>query len=147
MTLSLHWQNFTQVKKLSRMLCFNHFVLFQTHRVLSRPYIEFLASSGISFSICQVRWFSSCLNRFFLRVGQMKPNFLRIWFTCGVCFGLISMVMSVFLLSLLVFNTFRRVPVQEQVLTPVVSIVTSSIRNFVIYSCTPEFNFKIPTII
>jgi S2P endopeptidase len=47
---------------------------------------------------------------------------MKIWFNCGVVFGLLAMVMSVFLLTLLVFNTFRQQPVDQQVLTPVVCI-------------------------
>jgi hypothetical protein len=69
------------------------------------------------------------MNRLFLRLGQMKPRFLRWWFTFGVVFGLIAMFLAVFLLSLMIFNTFRREQhVEQQVLTPVV-------RKYFVKSC------------
>ncbi|PVD28050.1 hypothetical protein C0Q70_10631 [Pomacea canaliculata] len=57
-------------------------------------------------------------NRCFLRMGQWRPGFLRLWFTAGVFFALVAMLLSVFLLSLLAFNTIRQKPVEQQVLTP-----------------------------
>ncbi|KAK3097010.1 hypothetical protein FSP39_005560 [Pinctada imbricata] len=52
-------------------------------------------------------------------MAQWKPYFLKMWFTCGVLFGLVAMLLSMFLLTLLVVNTVRRQPVEQQVLTPV----------------------------
>ena len=60
------------------------------------------------------------MNRMFVRLAQWRPHFLRTWFTCGVFFGLVAMMLSVFLLSLMVFNTLTRNTVENQVLTPVV---------------------------
>ena len=56
-----------------------------------------------------------------MRLGSWKPKFMKTWFMCGVCFGLIAMVLSVFLLTIMVVNTIKQKPVEQQVLTPVVS--------------------------
>ncbi|KAK7494826.1 hypothetical protein BaRGS_00013953 [Batillaria attramentaria] len=85
----------------------------------SRQYLHFLDKTGLSVSICQLRWYSPAFNRCFLRLGQWRPAFLRLWFTAGVFFALVTMLLSVFLLSLLAFNTVRQKPVEQQVLTPV----------------------------
>lgn len=91
----------------------------KSHKAWSRHYIHFLDRTGLCISICQLRWYSTFLNRTFLRIGQWRPNFLKAWFTCGVVFGLLAMLLSMFLLTLLVINTFRKQPVEQQVLTPV----------------------------
>ncbi|XP_064618004.1 membrane-bound transcription factor site-2 protease-like [Liolophura sinensis] len=94
-------------------------VFLKAKRRYSRSYLQFLDGTGLSVSICQLRWFSTWFNRLFVRIAQWKPGFLRAWFTMGIVFALVAMVMSVFLLSLLVINTIRRQPVEQQVLTPV----------------------------
>ncbi|XP_021364579.1 membrane-bound transcription factor site-2 protease-like isoform X1 [Mizuhopecten yessoensis] len=91
----------------------------KSHKSWSRHYIHFLDRTGLAISICQLRWYSTFLNRTFLRIGQWRPNFLKVWFTCGVVFGLLAMLLSTFLLTLLVINTFRKQPVEQQILTPV----------------------------
>ncbi|XP_064629765.1 membrane-bound transcription factor site-2 protease-like [Lineus longissimus] len=92
----------------------------KTNEKFSRAYTYFLERCGVTVSIGQIRWYTTCMNRLFLRLGQMKPRFLRWWFTCGVLFGLIAMFLAIFLLSLMIFNTFRREQhVEQQVLTPV----------------------------
>ena len=96
-------------------------VWFQAHQLISRTYVELLTQTGVSVSIAQLRWYTTCLNRLFVRIGSWKPNFLKTWFTLGVCFGLIAMVMAVFLLTLMVVNTLWQKPVEQQILTPVVS--------------------------
>ena len=75
----------------------------------------------MSVSVCQMRWYSTMMNRTFVRLAQWRPHFLRTWFTCGVFFGLVAMLLSVFLLTLIVFNTLTRNTVENQVLTPIVS--------------------------
>ncbi|KAJ8317788.1 hypothetical protein KUTeg_004659 [Tegillarca granosa] len=93
----------------------------KTQKWSRRQYHDFQERTGLSVSICQFRWYSTWFNRTFLRLGQWKPNFMRLWFTVGVGFALLAMVLSMFLLTLLVINTFRKQPVDQQVLTPVVS--------------------------
>ncbi len=99
---------------------------FQAHRYWQHSYLNFLNRTGLSVSIGQLRCYTTCLNRLFLRLGQIQPNALKLWFNCGVVFGLISMVMSMCLLTLLVFNTLQKKPVEQQVLTPVVCNSTLS---------------------
>ncbi|ESO84863.1 hypothetical protein LOTGIDRAFT_221778 [Lottia gigantea] len=91
----------------------------KTKKPWSRNYLSFLENTGLSVSICQFRWYTSVFNRTFLRLGQWRPQFLRLWFTVGVLFGLVAMLISVCMLTLLIVNTFRQQPVEQQVLTPV----------------------------
>ncbi|KAL3881289.1 hypothetical protein ACJMK2_027744 [Sinanodonta woodiana] len=92
----------------------------KTQRWSSRTYIKFLDRTGFSVSICHFRWYSTTFNRTFVRLAQWKPHFLKTWFTCGVVFGLIAMLLSMIILSLMVYNTlFNRQAIDQQVLTPV----------------------------
>ncbi|XP_048767696.1 membrane-bound transcription factor site-2 protease-like isoform X2 [Ostrea edulis] len=91
----------------------------KTHKIYGRQYIKFLDRTGFSVSICQFRWYSTIFNRSFVRIGQWRPRLLRLWFTVGVYFGLVAMLLSICLLTLLVINTLRKQPVEQQVLTPV----------------------------
>jgi hypothetical protein len=113
---------------------------FQSKKALSRQYLHFLDKTGLSVHICQLRWYSPAFNRLFLRIGQWKPGFLRAWFTVGVFVALVTMLLSVFLLSLLVFNTIKQKPVEQQVLTPVVRIAfffkLNFVTLFVLFFCT-----------
>ena len=102
----------------------------QSKKSSSRQYLRFLDKTGLSVSICQLRWYSPVFNRCFLRVGQWRPSFLRLWFTAGVFVALVTMLLSVFLLCLLVYNTLRQEPVEQQVLTPVVIISLLFMFNF-----------------
>ncbi|XP_067675521.1 membrane-bound transcription factor site-2 protease-like [Haliotis asinina] len=102
----------------------------KTKKSTSRSYRHALDSSGLTVSVCQLRWYTNALNRMFLRVGQWNPRMLRLWFTVGVFFSLVAMLISIFVLTLLVLNTLRRQPVEHQVLTPVmpgVNLPTSQI--------------------
>ena len=96
-------------------------IYFQGHQSLSDSYLRFLGRTGLSVSVAQVRWYTTCFNRTFVRLGQWRPRFLHLWFTCGVYFGFVAMLFSVCILSLLVVNTIQQQPVEQQVLTPVVS--------------------------
>ncbi|XP_041353823.1 membrane-bound transcription factor site-2 protease-like isoform X2 [Gigantopelta aegis] len=110
-------------------------VFLKTKKSTSRSYIHILETSGVALSVCQLRWYTNSLNRTFLRVGQWQPHFLRMWFTVGVFFGLVAMLVSLFVLTLLVVNTLRRQPVEHQVLTPVmpgVNLPTSQISYYLL---------------
>ncbi|XP_005109480.1 membrane-bound transcription factor site-2 protease [Aplysia californica] len=109
--------------------------LKQSKKAIARRYLSFLDKSGLSVSVCQLRWYSPIFNRVFLRLGQWRPRFLRTWFTLGVIFSLLSMLVSIFILSLLVINTVRQSPVEHQVLTPVmpgVNLPTSQISYYML---------------
>ncbi|KAL5010403.1 hypothetical protein ScPMuIL_012708 [Solemya velum] len=101
-----------------------------------RQYVHFLEYTGLSVSICQLRCYATCLNRTFLRVGQNKPKYLKIWFTAGVFFGMFAMLISICILTLMVFNTLRRNTAdQQQVLTPVmpgVNLPTSQVSYYLL---------------
>ena len=108
------------------LLCF----MLQTQRWSARKYILWLDRTGFAVSVCQCRWYSAFFNRTFVRLAQWRPHFLKAWFTCGVFFGLVAMLLSVFLLSLLVYNTLARKHVEQQVLTPVVIIIVLMYREY-----------------
>ncbi|GAB1599416.1 membrane-bound transcription factor site-2 protease-like [Argonauta hians] len=98
-------------------------------------YFRFLERTGISISVGQLRWYTTCLNRLFIRLGQSKPFFLQMWFSFGVAFGLVSMLISMFVLTLMVFNTLSDQPVDQQVLTPVmpgVNLPTSQMSYYLL---------------
>ncbi|XP_052239042.1 membrane-bound transcription factor site-2 protease-like isoform X6 [Dreissena polymorpha] len=105
----------------------------KTQTLSARKYKAWLDRTGFSVSVCQLRWYSTWMNRTFVRLAQWRPQFLRTWFTCGVFFGLVAMLVSVLLLTLMVFNTLIRSTVENQVLTPImpgVNLPTSQISYY-----------------
>lgn len=115
-----HLRFYSVLLKIIPIETFSSELKFQSHKTYSRHYFKFLEQTGFSISICQCRWYSTLFNRSFVRIGQWRPRLLRLWFTVGVLFGLVAMLLSVCLLTLLVINTLRKEPVEQQVLTPVV---------------------------
>ncbi|XP_014787252.1 membrane-bound transcription factor site-2 protease [Octopus bimaculoides] len=108
---------------------------FKSYHLTALHYLRLLEETGISISIGQLRWYTTCFNRLFLRLGQFKPLFMHMWFSFGVAFGLISMVISLFVLTLMVFNTLSQQPVDQQVLTPVmpgVNLPTSQMSYYLL---------------
>lgn len=97
--------------------------IFQTNLSSQGKYLDFIHKTGLSVYVCQIRWYSTCLNRQFLRFGQWRKNFLKVWFTIGVVISLMFMIISIGLLTLMIINTLRKRPVEQQVLTPVVGFV------------------------
>ncbi|XP_074659161.1 membrane-bound transcription factor site-2 protease-like [Tubulanus polymorphus] len=111
-------------------------VFLKTNRFTYVWYISFLEKTGLSVSICQLRWFTTSFNRLFVRFGQCRPRFLKCWFNVGVIFGLVSMVISVFLLGLMVYNTLKKHPIEQQVLTPVMPGVNLPMHQISYYLLT-----------
>lgn len=111
-------------------------VFLKSKKSSSRQYLHFLDKTGLSVHICQLRWYSPIFNRIFLRIGQWRPGFLRMWFNVGVLVSLVVMLLSVFLLSLLVFNTIQQKPVDQQVLTPVMPGVNLPVSQIWYYMLT-----------
>jgi len=108
----------------------------KSKKSVARSYLSFLDKTGLSVSICQFRWHTTAFNRLFLRIGQWRPRFLRLWFTVGVAFSLLSMLASIFILSLLVINTVRQDPVEQQLLTPVMPGVNLPVNQISYYMLT-----------
>ena len=81
-------------------------MFLQSKKPSSRQYLHFLDKTGLSVSICQLRWYTPVFNRCFLRIGQWRPSFLRLWFTAGVFVALVMMLLSVFLLCLHIHKCF-----------------------------------------
>lgn len=109
---------------------------FKSHQRLSVPYFRVLHSTGLSVYIAQLRWYTTYFNRSFVRIGSSKAQILKTWFTLGVMFGMIAMVVSMLLLSMVIINTLRQQPVEQQVLTPVMPGVNLPMNQIVYYLFT-----------
>ena len=97
--------------------------ILQTNPPVSRYYLQFLDTTGLSVSIGQIRWYTTSFNRLLLRFGQWKARWLQAWFTGGMYFGVVAMFVAVILLVVTLINAVKRKPAEKQVLTPVVRIV------------------------
>ncbi|XP_069745591.1 membrane-bound transcription factor site-2 protease isoform X2 [Narcine bancroftii] len=62
-------------------------------------YEECLDKFGISVAPFHIRWQSSFFNRFFLKLGRWRPQFLHLWFNLGMGFGVVFMFVSIILLT------------------------------------------------
>ncbi|XP_059823704.1 membrane-bound transcription factor site-2 protease isoform X1 [Hypanus sabinus] len=62
-------------------------------------YEECLTKLGISIAPFHIRWQSTFFNRFFLKMGRWKPQFLYLWFSLGMGFGVVFMFISIILLT------------------------------------------------
>ncbi|ESN99309.1 hypothetical protein HELRODRAFT_107238 [Helobdella robusta] len=82
-------------------------------------YAEFLGKHGVTISTAQIGWFTTYFNRFFIKIGSKQSTFFKIWFSIGVVFSLVLLIMSMFLLLMIIFNTFTGYSVEQQILTPV----------------------------
>ena len=97
--------------------------VLQTNPAVSRYYLQFLDTTGLSVSIGQIRWYTTSFNRLLLRFGQWKSRWLQAWFTGGMYFGVVAMFVAVILLVVTLINAVKRKPAEKQVLTPVVRFV------------------------
>ncbi|XP_033112702.1 membrane-bound transcription factor site-2 protease-like isoform X2 [Anneissia japonica] len=104
----------------------------KTHKRYGLRYCEFQDRNGIQVTVAQVRWYSTCLNRVFLKVGQWKPALTRVWFTAGVWFGIAAMLSSIALLIWTLIKSFS-VEKKERVLTPVMPGVNLPLNQIVYY--------------
>ncbi|KAI8498651.1 Membrane-bound transcription factor site-2 protease [Branchiostoma belcheri] len=64
----------------------------------SRQYEHFLHRMGLSVSLGQVRWYTTGLNRMFVRLASWQSPWQRAWFSAGVWFAYAAMVGSIVLL-------------------------------------------------
>ncbi|EDO41093.1 predicted protein [Nematostella vectensis] len=92
--------------------------VLKNYRKYSRRYKEFLEDHGITMSLCQIRWYTTQLNRWFIWFGRLHPYLLHLWFSLGVFVGVGLMALSVMVLSLTLYQAFTK-EAPEQVLTPV----------------------------
>lgn len=108
----------------------------KTNSTVSRHYLHFLHYSGLSISIGQIRWYTTCFNRLLLRVGQWKPHWLQAWFTWGVYFGTLAMFGAVGVLGMTLINAAKQKPAEKQVLTPVMPGVNLPMNQISYYLLT-----------
>ncbi|CAH8565404.1 unnamed protein product [Schistosoma turkestanicum] len=94
-------------------------IALRTHPYTRNRYTEFLSQLGISFNLLQARLFTQRLNNCFHYICRFNCVPWNLWFSCGVIFAAISMVVSVCLLTLLAYNTLMHKPIETQVLIPV----------------------------
>ncbi|XP_031569993.1 membrane-bound transcription factor site-2 protease-like [Actinia tenebrosa] len=92
--------------------------LLKNYRRYSRRYEELLEENGISLLPCQIRWYTTRFNRWFIKLGKFHSYFLHIWFTIGTWVGVFMMFVSVGVLSLTLYKAFTK-EAPEQILTPV----------------------------
>ena len=95
-------------------------ISFQSNRYIGQRYAEFQVQNGLQVSVAQLRWYTTCLNRCFLRMGQCKPRIIRAWFTLGAWFGVLLMFVGAVLLTLTLMKSVSRTEGEQPVLTPVV---------------------------
>lgn len=108
----------------------------KNHQKFSPSYMHLLNRTGLSVYIIQLRFYTTYFNRFFVRFGSSRTQFLKTWFTLGVMFGMIAMFVSMFLLFMIIVNTLRQQPVEQQVLTPVMPGVNLPMNQIVYYLLT-----------
>lgn len=108
----------------------------KTHKSLSVPYFRILHSTGLSVCVAQLRWYTTYFNRSFVRFSSSRSQLLKTWFTLGVLFGIIAMVVSMLLLLMVIINTLMQQPVEQQVLTPVMPGVNLPMNQVVYYLLT-----------
>lgn len=109
-------------------------IALRTHSYTRNWYTEIISQLGISFNLLQARLFTQRLNNSFHYICRFNCMPWNLWFSCGVIFAAISMVVSICLLTLLAYNTLMRKPIETQVLIPVVSIDKSLISHFLMFS-------------
>lgn len=99
-------------------------------------YTEFTARLGLSFDVLQARFFTQRLNNIFIYVSRFNCVPWTLWFSCGVIFSALFMVLSILLLSLSAYNTISRKPIETQVLTPVMPGINLPINHLGFYLLT-----------
>ncbi|KAE8622528.1 hypothetical protein XENTR_v10005273 [Xenopus tropicalis] len=106
---------------------------------LKNSYEEWLTARGLSISPFHIRWQTTLFNRLFYKWGRWKPNFLYIWFTLGVAFGIIAMFGSIFLLGKTLVQTLNQMMAESpasqndrmlQVVVPGVNLPISQLSYF-----------------
>ncbi|KAH8868670.1 Membrane-bound transcription factor site-2 protease [Schistosoma japonicum] len=110
-------------------------IALRTHSYTRNWYTEFISHLGISFDLLQARLFTQRLNNIFHYVCRFNCIPWNLWFSCGVIFSAISMVVSICLLSLLAYNTLMHKPIETQVLIPVmpgVNLPTSHLGFYIL---------------
>ncbi|KAI0241860.1 Membrane-bound transcription factor site-2 protease [Lamellibrachia satsuma] len=108
----------------------------KTNSAVSRHYLQFLHYSGLSVSIGQIRWYTTCFNRLLLRLGQWRPRWVQAWFTWGVYFGIVAMFGAVGVLGMTLINAAKQKPADKQVLTPVMPGVNLPMNQISYYLLT-----------
>ncbi|CAH8625722.1 unnamed protein product [Heterobilharzia americana] len=94
-------------------------IALRTNPYTRNWYTKFTSHFGISFNLLQARLFTQRLNKFFHYLCRFNFVPWNLWFSCGVIFSSVSMIVSICLLTLLAYNTLMRKPIETQVLTPV----------------------------
>ncbi|KAF7255527.1 hypothetical protein EG68_06923 [Paragonimus skrjabini miyazakii] len=99
-------------------------------------YHEITARLGISIDILQARFFTQRFNRLFQFLCRFDTLPWTAWFTCGVLFSVVCMSFSVYLFTLLVYNTLMQKPIKGGTLTPVMPGVNLPISHLGFYMLT-----------
>lgn len=111
-------------------------IALRTHSYTRNWYTEFISQMGISFNLLQARLFTQRLNKSFHYICRFNCMPWNLWFSCGVIFAAISMVVSICLLTLLAYNTLMRKPIETQVLIPVMPGINLPTSHLGFYALT-----------
>lgn len=87
----------------------------------SARYAKFLSKNGFSVNIFQLKWYTVRCNRSFIKLSNIRPKFLKIWFNCGAFIGIIGQFLACFFLMYTLYDSFfdQKKPLKEQILVPV----------------------------
>ncbi|RDD45892.1 Membrane-bound transcription factor site-2 protease [Trichoplax sp. H2] len=85
----------------------------------SECYDNFLRRYGITISLAQIRVTTTRLNRTFVQIGCYCTYLWKIWFTTGLCCGLVIMASSIFILTITAVRSLLPKKHTELLLTPV----------------------------
>ena len=88
-------------------------------RLTSARYAKFLSKNGISINIFQLKWYTVRCNRLFMKLSNMRPKFLMLWFNLGVLVGVVGQFIAILLLCYTLYDYFQQKPASEQILVPV----------------------------
>lgn len=114
-------------------------VVLRTHPYTKHWYQMVTSRLGLSFSLLHARLFTQRFNRAFHILGCVDIIPWKLWFSCGVLFSIGSMILSIGLLTLLVYNTFDHKSIKSGTLTPVMPGVNLPISHLGFYMLTLLF--------
>ncbi|XP_075052666.1 membrane-bound transcription factor site-2 protease [Mixophyes fleayi] len=113
--------------------------LLMSSKSYKNSYEQWLSTQGLSISPFHIRWQTTIFNRFFYKWGRWKPNFLYIWFSLGMMFGILAMFGSMILLARTLMQTLNQMMAESpgtqndrmlQVVVPGVNLPISQLTYF-----------------
>ncbi|KAF7282586.1 hypothetical protein GWI33_002307 [Rhynchophorus ferrugineus] len=85
------------------------------------PYLRLLDGLGLEIGYFNLKWKTKALNRLFLKWGNFRPQFWKLWFLLGVYVSLIFFPLSVSFLFYSAFQSFFAPKFTDN--SPVITVV------------------------